>query len=141
MSETKEKLKQIRSSFLELHKSLLDYQKKVYEGTQGKISTPAEYFKLVTEDSSFSWLREISQLIVSLDELLESDSNLEQQGSLIAYAKSLLTPDSEGGEFAKKYYVAIQGSPAVALAHSKVISLLQLFSIPGSPKPGKNIMV
>ncbi|MEO1621180.1 MAG: hypothetical protein AAFU53_09130, partial [Cyanobacteria bacterium J06632_3] len=65
------RLKKIRPELLKLHKALLYSERTVYEQTHGPIANSGEFFRLVTEDEAFSWLRPISKFIVQIDELLD----------------------------------------------------------------------
>ena len=77
-------------------------------------------------DPGFAWLRQLSELIVEMDELLaakETPSEATAQ-ALIQQATILLTPSEAGTEFQKKYFAAMQQSPEVVLAHSEFAALL-----------------
>ncbi|MEN8445657.1 MAG: hypothetical protein ABG776_11660 [Cyanobacteria bacterium J06555_13] len=65
------RLQQIRPELLKLHKALLYSERSVYEKTHGPIANSGEFFRLVTEDEAFNWLRPISKFIVQIDELLD----------------------------------------------------------------------
>lgn len=118
---------EFRHCLLGLHKTLLDYQKSVYEGQHGKISSPGIMLGLVMENNSFAWLRRFSELVVGIDELLESKEEVPQEKfkDLLVYSKKLLSPAKDGSEFEKNYYDAIQHHPAAALAHGKTLAALE----------------
>jgi hypothetical protein len=59
---------------LNLHKQLLEEQKKEYEKTYGVISNVNQYFQLVVSHDDFEWLRQVSAIMASFDEILESDN-------------------------------------------------------------------
>jgi hypothetical protein len=122
-----EKLKDLRHALLALHKELLEVQKQNYEDKHGKIKTTGEYFLLVTSNESFQWLRGLSALIASMDELLENAAPADpnQIQSMLDFIKSSLTPDHEQTEFAGLYFQALQKHPAVAVAHGQVITRLK----------------
>ncbi len=65
---------EIFQSLLGLHKILLESQKAEYEKTYGAILNTNQYFQLVVSHEDFAWLRQLSALIASFDEILESDS-------------------------------------------------------------------
>jgi hypothetical protein len=44
--------------------------------------------------------------------------------SLLAQSRSLLKPSETGNEFERRYYAALQGEPAVVLAHRDVTKIL-----------------
>ena len=121
------RLTQLRERLLALHKTLLDYERKRYEGKYGRIESSGKFFQLVTGSGSFAWLRSLSELIVSIDELLDQKQPVDGKNTehLFAYVRRLLAASQSGNEFEKKYYAALQKDPAVALAHAKVLESLK----------------
>lgn len=116
-------LPELRTQLLDLHKALLDYQKHVYESTVGSIENPNQYYNLVVNDANFAWLRTLSALVVSIDELVEKkeEANIPQ---IAAYAKGILTATGGTTPFEQKYTEAIQKDAHVALLHGKLMQLL-----------------
>ena len=124
--ETRERLTKVRTVLLRLHKTLLDFERAAYERERGKIEKSYAYLQLVMSDPWFAWLRQLSELIVEMDELLaakETPSEATAQ-ALIQQATILLTPSEAGSEFQKKYFAAMQESPEVVLAHSEFAGVL-----------------
>lgn len=123
---TNEQIIKLRDSLLALHSSLLEYQKHEYEQDNQKIASPAQYFHLVTTHPSFSWLRQISELIVSMDEMLESKEAVSEEkiASVVEYVRSLFAAEQGANDFSIKYQQAIQKNPSVALKHGEVMSSL-----------------
>ena len=68
---TREHLTLLRTGLLRWHKSLLDIEKAAYERDVKRITSTGQYLQLVLEDPWFAWLREVSQLIVVIDETLD----------------------------------------------------------------------
>lgn len=125
-AETREQLTKVRTVLLRLHKTLLEFEREGYERARGKIENSYAYLQLVMSDPWFAWLRQLSELIVEMDELLaakETPSDATAK-ALIQEAGILLTPSEAGAEFQKKYFVAMQQSPEVVLAHSEFANLL-----------------
>lgn len=118
-------LSEIRESLLELHKALLEYQKHAYESTVGPMRNPNHYYQLVIGDPSFAWLRTLSALVVSIDELLESKEMVSEAklSQIATYTNSLLTAQSED-VFAKNYSESLQNDPAVKQLHNSLLQLL-----------------
>ncbi len=118
---------QFRNELLKLHKVLLDYEKNRYEGQHGKIASPQVLLGLVMDRPSFAWLRQISELIVGIDEMLESKEPVSKEKftDTFIYCKKLLKPLELGNAFEQKYYQAIHSDPAAAIMHSKVQVCLQ----------------
>jgi hypothetical protein len=107
--------------------TVLNSERAAYEKDVARISTPGEYLNLVLNDPWFSWLRELSQFIVMIDEALDSKTpaTAEDAERLIAEARELISPSETGNRFAKSYYEAMQRDPGVVLAHSE---MMQVFS-------------
>ena len=126
---TGETLKKLRQGLLRVHKILLDLERTGYERARGRISNSYEFLQLVLKDPWFDWLHRLSELIVQIDETLDtvgSDTPATENDALalIARAKLLLAPSESGNEFQKNYFLALQQSPDVVLLHSEVTRLL-----------------
>jgi hypothetical protein len=114
---------------LRLHKTLLDLERGGYERARGRIGNSYEFLQLVLKDPWFDWLHRLSELIVQIDETLESrdpdqPTTEEDAKALLARAKNLLAPAEAGSEFQKNYFLALQQSPDVVLLHADLIRLL-----------------
>ena len=125
-AETRERLTEVRTVLLRLHKTLLDFERQGYEREHGKIENSYALLQLVMSDPWFAWLRQLSELIVEMDELLAAKEtpNEATAVALIQNARLLLTPSEAGGEFQRKYFVAMQQSPEVVVAHSDFAAVL-----------------
>ena len=124
--KTREQLVNVRTALLRLHKTLLDYEREAYEREHEKIANSYQLLNLVMSDPWFAWLRQLSELIVEMDELLAAkDAPQENTGlALIRQAELLLTPAEAGSEFQRKYFAAMQQSAEVVLAHSEFARVL-----------------
>jgi hypothetical protein len=124
--KTRQQLVNVRAVLLRLHKTLLDFERQGYERARGTIGTSYEFLNLVMNDPWFAWLRQLSELIVEMDELLASkEPPSENTGAaLIQQARLLLTPQESGTEFQRKYFTAMQQSPEVVVAHAEFAQLL-----------------
>ena len=126
---TRESLRQLRQGMLRLHKLLLDLERRDYERARGRISNSYEFLQLVLKDPWFDWLHRLSELIVLIDETLdthdsETPATEADATALIDRAKALLSPAETGSQFQKNYFLAIQQSPDVVLLHSEMMRLL-----------------
>jgi hypothetical protein len=126
MDSTTGELRTVRHALLHLHKALVDSERVTYERVQGRVATKGELLQLVIHDSWFVWLRPVSELIVRLDGLLESDEAtiLADARAVTAEIRQLLTPAEGGPGFATHYFEALQRDPAVVLAHADVMRSL-----------------
>jgi hypothetical protein len=121
----RERLTNLRNHLLRLHKSLLDSERAAYERDVARITSPGQYLRLVLEDPWFSWLHELSQFIVVIDERLADDepATAADADRLTGRARDLVAPSESaaGNGFARKYYEAMQRDPDVVLAHRDMI--------------------
>lgn len=123
---TREQLTKVRTALLRAHKTLLDFERERYERAHGAIDNSYQFLPLVMSDPWFAWLRQLSELIVEMDELLAAKETPSENtaAALIQQARILLTPAEAGSEFQKKYFAAMQQSPEVVLAHSEFAAVL-----------------
>jgi len=122
-------LKQLRQGLLQLHKLLLELERRGYERARGRIGNSYEFLQLALKDPWFDWLHRLSELIVQIDETLdtigsEKSATDEDVQARIVRARLLLTPAEIGSEFQKNYFLALQQSPDVVLLHAKIVRLL-----------------
>jgi hypothetical protein len=126
---TRVALKELRHGLLRLHKLLLELERRDFERARGRISNSFEFLQLVLKDPWFDWLHRLSELIVQIDESLDTrdpEIPLTEQDAkaLIERAKALLSPSESGTQFQKNYFLALQQSPDVVLLHSEVMRML-----------------
>ena len=127
--KTRDELKNLRQGMLKLHKLLLDTERIGFERARGKISNSYEFLQLALKDPWFDWLHRLSELIVEVDETLDTLNSdkapTEDDGkALIDRIKQLLSPSESGSEFQKNYFLSLQQSPDVVLLHSELMKLL-----------------
>ena len=123
MSHTIEKFFPLRDHLLALHRALLTFEKHQYEGVYGRIASNGDYLTIVMNHASFKWLRQLSELIVQVDEMIHTKEPWHQDkiGSLLNAIQMLLVPNEMGSEFSQKYHVATQKSPEAAMMHGQVM--------------------
>ena len=124
-------LQELRDALLDLHKTLIDSERAVYETNVGPINSPHHFLQLLSGDPWFAWLRPVSQLIVAMDEALDAQEPLTSDSidALMNESVFLLIPAERGGEFGERYMAALQRDPHVVLAHAQVAKRI------GSGKP------
>ncbi len=122
----KQNLEEVRHALLALHKTLVDSERVTYEKTVGAIRSPNQFLQLLTTDPWFAWLQPLSQLIVSIDEALDSKEPLTPAAvdGAIKQANSLLAPSESGEGFSHHYFDALQRDPDVVIAHADVMKLI-----------------
>jgi hypothetical protein len=77
-SSPRDRLAALRLPLLDLHKRLLDAERRMYELAHGRVSA-GELLNLALQDPQFAWLHPISELIVRIDELIALDDLPDQQ--------------------------------------------------------------
>lgn len=114
----------LRHALLRLHKTLLDMERREYERVHGRASA-GELFRLVIDHPQFSWLHNISEFVVRLDEMLEADPPVSPEDihTMISLASKLFTPSESGDGFQKQYFDAIQRDPLVVMEHAELARL------------------
>jgi hypothetical protein len=119
-------LVELRRLLLELHKTLIDWQRTDYERVHGRLQT-TQLLNVLFNDASFAWLRSMSGLIVRIDETLVAKKPEAETatGPLVAGARELIAPEA-GTPYAQRYYAALQELPDAVLAHRDLVTLLKL---------------
>ena len=127
---TQQRLTDLRNGLLRLHKTLLDSERATYEHDVAKITSPGHLLGLVMGDPWFAYLRELSRLVVAIDERMDADepTTADEAAAFVKQARALLTPAEQGRGFEKRYFEALQRDPDVVIAHSKMVRLLALLS-------------
>jgi hypothetical protein len=123
----RQRLTELRDSLLRLHKALMESERTSYEQTFGKITSPYQFLKLLTEDPWFAWFRPVSQLIAAMDETLDANEplTLAAVDALVSRARTMLVPTESGEGFSQHYDEALQRDPDVVFAHAAVAKLLR----------------
>ncbi len=124
--KTRQQLTNVRQVLLRLHKTLLEFERQAYERAHDRIGNSYQFLQLVMSDPWFSWLRQLSELIVEMDELLAAREAPSESTALALMEQSriLLRPAESGSEFQRKYFTAMQQSPDVVVAHSEFAKVL-----------------
>jgi len=119
-------LVELRRLLLELHKTLIDWQRTDYERVRGRLQT-TQLLTVMFNDPEFAWLRSMSGLIVRIDEALEVKPKKDpiESGPLVSAARDLIAPEA-GSAYARRYHAALQELPEAVLAHRDLVVLLKL---------------
>jgi hypothetical protein len=120
----RQKLIALRLALLRLHKTLLEMERRDYERVNGHVSA-GELFRLVVDHEQFSWLHNLSEFVVRLDETLSGQTSVtpEETHGAIVLARKMFTPTEAGDAFQKRYFDAIQRDPAVVMEHAELARL------------------
>jgi catechol 2,3-dioxygenase-like lactoylglutathione lyase family enzyme len=119
---SRQRLRDLRTRLLHLHKVLLDDARTAYEMDRGRVGSNASLLQLVINDPWFAWLHSLSEMVVRIDEMVEQGAPATQPDgmALVDQVEKLLTASESGDGFARRYYEALQRQPAVVLAHADV---------------------
>ena len=118
-------LGEMRRLLLQLHKTLIDWQRRDYETTHGRLQT-TQPLQVIFNEPEFAWLRTMSGLIVRIDEALDvKPPDVSETGPLVAAVRELIAPEA-GSAYALRYHAALQELPEAVLAHRDLVQLLKL---------------
>src|SRR5258706_10065345 len=84
-----------RNPLLDLHKTLVDAERREYERERGRVADGA-FLNALIEDPALAWLKPLTALIASMDGL------------------------SQDEEFQRRYAEILQRSPDAVLAHGRL---------------------
>lgn len=76
---TRTHLKSLATALRHFHAALLDFARGEYEAQEGAIGGPFVLWNLVMNDPHFQWLRPLSGLMATLDEVIDSKELLSER--------------------------------------------------------------
>jgi len=119
----RDRLRELSTRLLRLHRLLLDGERLAYETRHGAVAA-GDLFRLVLDDPQFAWLRFLSALIARIDAAIDAEDALGSHDVDAAFREVYrLLKGGEGGDFRVKYHEALQRSPDVVMAHAAVSKL------------------
>jgi hypothetical protein len=123
--ENADTLKDARDLLLGLHKALVDFERSIYEGMNGKV-TSGQFLNLLLEDRDFAWLRKFSTLIVEIDEMFAQKDGYsgEQVDAHLGKVRELMELREANDDFISRYQNALQQDLDAAGKHAEIKSLL-----------------
>ena len=125
--DVRQGLAELREALLRLHKALIESERAGYEKIFGRIGSPFQFLQLLTNDPWFAWLRPVSQLVATMDEMLDGKKAFTLTGAdaLAARVKTLLVAVAGSDGFSGHYDEALQRDPDVVFAHAEVARLMR----------------
>jgi hypothetical protein len=128
MDPDRDRLRELSTRLLALHKLLLDRERQDYEGRHGA-PAPGELLRLLLQDEQFAWLRPLSRLVAQLDDLVDSDGPVLPEHTRRVYGEvHRLLSSGDRGAFQDRYRDALQESADVVMAHAGIRPLLRVGS-------------
>lgn len=126
--EPRERLRIMTRALQELHRTLLEYQRREYEKHFGRIGSDFYVLQLAAEDAEFAWLRALSNEMIRIDTAIGGKeaitaADLRLAGERVRY---LLTPDASGNSFQSHYDRAMQTNPDIIMAHAQAMRSLPI---------------
>jgi hypothetical protein len=124
--ENAARLKTARNILLEIHKTLMDMERELYEGIHGPVN-PSQFLSLLLEDEDLAWLRKFSSLVAEIDELLlgkegYTDAMAEE---MVERVRSIAEMAESDEYFTAKYQYALQRDPNSAILHGRLRSAIK----------------
>jgi len=128
--ETYRRLTDLRNGLLQLHKTLMESERSTYERDIERVTSSNHMLSLLLHDPFFAWLRELSELVVVIDEMVDDPEPATSGDAvrLIDQSRRLLIPEENGTGFARRYFEALQRDPDVVLAHAQMMKVLAALS-------------
>ena len=117
-----DQVNRLREHLLELHRALVNEERRVYEREHGKVSA-GEFLGVLINDEGFAWLRPMTELIVELDD--PELAGKVDWATWVAQIRELLRPDAAGSDFQRHYEALMQRSPEVGLVHGATMRALR----------------
>ena len=119
----------VRDSLAELHRALLDAERRDIERETGRLS-PGQYLQMLLHDSRFAWLRPVGRMVATLDGSMHearktgheiSDEEFEDLCNRVAGVVAIRTQLEAG----YRYRDLMQRDPGVVLAHAALAQSLR----------------
>lgn len=124
-TDDRTRLFKVREALLDLHKELLNVERKRYEANVGPVSNEFEFFRLATSDPSFAWIGPMTALIVQIDEKVASKEPITAGEVANLYGDTrLLLASPEETPFKAEYTQLLQENPGLVMKHSAVMQAL-----------------
>jgi hypothetical protein len=125
----------LASSLRDLHRALMERARRDYEREHPVVLNPAQFLQLLATDPYFEWLRGLSELMVDIDVVRDSGSQLmdELSSAVRAAVEHFVAAPNEsepGNTFALRYWPYVQEDPHVAMSHAGVKQALMVWPSP-----------
>jgi hypothetical protein len=116
----------LRPPLLDLHRALIDSERREYERARGRLPD-GEFLTALLQDPELAWLRPLTGLVGRLDALLDEEGpeTAGELGAWMAQVRALLKPDPAAGQFQRKYAEALQRSPGAVVDHGWTMRALK----------------
>jgi hypothetical protein len=123
-AELRSALRKLSKTLIPLHRQLIDATKSEFIAQAGAIEGPNHLLRLLTEDPFFSWLEPMTKLIVAIDEMAQTDFQVEDVRAIAERIDSLFSGSGQGAAFNERYAAILQRDTDVAISHGAVRKVL-----------------
>lgn len=127
-TETKQVFQELAKALIDLHRDLLMLQAKTLESESGRKISPYELLHASLHNPQFAWLRLMSEIIVTIDTLIDESENLSaKEASEIAEEVLNLIERPQGSnhtEFWNRYSHFLSVNPDIIMKHSRVKEII-----------------
>lgn len=127
-NELKQTFHSLAKALIDLHRDLLMLQAKHLEGESGRKVSPYELLNASLHNPSFAWLRMMSEMIVTIDTIVDETENLSgKEASEVANEVLNLIEkpnDSKQTEFWNRYSHYLSENPDIIMKHSRVKEII-----------------
>lgn len=110
----------MRRELLELHRALVESERREYERPRGRMTDRA-FLEALIGAPELAWLNPLTSLIVRLEEAVEESAGVQD---CVDQLRKLLRPNAGGFGFQRKYAEAMQRSPEVVVAHGRAVAVV-----------------
>jgi hypothetical protein len=129
LHSTADRLPAIRGLLAQLHRTLLDAERRELERDEGRVSS-GQYLGLLLNDPRFQWLRPLGRMVARLDEVIaEAETGnhpiSELEAGLLLDEVSQIVMLRTGLEGGLRYMDWLQREPEVVLAHAALTQALK----------------
>ena len=124
--DERDHLRELNRRVTELHRLLLERERRAYEAAHGAIPA-ARILHLLLNDEQFAWLRALSRVMATVDEIVDADESIEPRDvETVRRELYRLLKSADTETFHEKYRAALQESPDIVMAHAAVSAALRL---------------
>ncbi len=124
--EIAKELNALSRALMNVHRSLLRFQKEVYEGLEGVPLTPYNVLNLSLTHPDFEWLRMLSTLIAKIDETVDEDGAVlaDFQPEVTATLRAIFIDETQHVTFKNRFKLALASDPSLYLEFSELRKFL-----------------
>ena len=120
--QLRESVKVVARELRALHRALLGYVQSGYEQSHGAVGGPGQLLHLAMHDPAFHWLHALSELMVDIDELIDSQMVSKTDAAAVrTEIEDLLgTGSDRANDFSTRYVEALQHDTDLVVLHANV---------------------